>query len=65
MPHNKEALALVKQLYDDGVLDPEFITGENQGGYWAISHSFVNGRIGVTHSATLTEEANEWYDING
>ena len=54
MPHNKEALALVKQLYDDGVLDPEFITGENQGGYWAISHSFVNGRIGVTHTARMT-----------
>lgn len=50
---NKEALKLIHQLYKDGVLDPEFVTGENTGGYWAISQSFVNGRIGVTHSASM------------
>ena len=45
---NKEALKLLNKWYNDGVLDPEFITGENSGGYWALSHSFINGRIGYT-----------------
>lgn len=54
MPGNKDALALIKQLYDDKVLDPEFVTGENtSGGYWAISNSFINGRIGFTYSANV------------
>jgi putative aldouronate transport system substrate-binding protein len=47
-PEMKEALAYAKKWYDDGVLDPEFITGENTGGYWAISHSYLNHRIGMT-----------------
>lgn len=54
LPSNKDALELLHQMYVDGVIDPEFVTGENQGGYWAISHSFVNGRIGVTHTARMT-----------
>ncbi len=48
VPAAKDALALLRKWYADGVLDPEFITGENQGGYWAISHAFLNGRIGVS-----------------
>ena len=61
MPKAKEALALLNRLYKDGVLDPEFITGENQGGYWALSHAFINQRIGLSclgrwyHWADLTE----------
>ena len=47
-PDAKEALATLRKWYADGVLDPEFITGENTGGYWPISHSFINGRIGCT-----------------
>ncbi len=47
-PEMKEALARISKWYADGVLDPEFITGENKGGYWAISHQFVNGIIGFT-----------------
>lgn len=47
-PEMKEALALLNRWYQDGVIDPEFITGENKGGYWAISHAFVEGRIGYT-----------------
>lgn len=53
LPRNKEALALLAKMYADGVIDPEFVTGENQGGYWAISHAFVNGRIGCTYSAGI------------
>ncbi len=47
-PEMKQALTLLNKWYNDGVIDPEFITGENQGGYWAISHAFVNGKIGYT-----------------
>lgn len=44
----KEALKTLHAWYEEGLIDPEFITGENTGGYWAISHSFVNNRIGMT-----------------
>lgn len=47
-PEMKEALERISKWYADGVIDPEFVTGENQGGYWALSHSFINGRIGVS-----------------
>ena len=47
-PEMKDALSLLSKWYKDGVIDPEFITGENKGGYWAVSHSFINGKIGVT-----------------
>ncbi len=47
-PEMKEALTRIAKWYQDGVIDPEFVTGENQGGYWALSHSFINGRIGVS-----------------
>lgn len=47
-PEMQDGLALLNKWYRDGVIDPEFITGENKGGYWAVSHSFINGKIGVT-----------------
>jgi putative aldouronate transport system substrate-binding protein len=47
-PEMKQALQLLSKWYADGVIDPEFVTGENTGGYWAISQPFVNGRIGFT-----------------
>lgn len=50
-PEAKDALRLLAKWYADGVLDPEYITGENTGGYWALSHSFGNGRIGLTSAA--------------
>lgn len=46
--HYKEALKTLHDWYVEGLIDPEFITGENTGGYWAISHSMVNNRIGMT-----------------
>jgi putative aldouronate transport system substrate-binding protein len=48
LPEMKEALGYLRKLYADGVIDPEFVTSENKGGYWAISHAFINGRIGLT-----------------
>lgn len=51
-PKAKEALEKMRQWYQDGIIDPEFITGENKGGYWALSHAFCNGRIGFTARGT-------------
>lgn len=75
---NKEALELCAKLYADGVLDPEFVTGENNGGYWAVNHSFINGVIGASCHASIDHYrrpdvcndnggpvAVEWYAING
>jgi putative aldouronate transport system substrate-binding protein len=50
-PEVKEALGVLAQYYKDGVLSPEFITGENKGGYWAVSHAFTEGQIGFTGHA--------------
>lgn len=47
-PRAKQALGYLARWYHDGVIDPEAISGENHGGYWAISHAFVSGRIGFT-----------------
>ncbi|MCI3926983.1 extracellular solute-binding protein [Paenibacillus sp. TRM 82003] len=53
MPEAKEALQLLNKWYEDGIIDPEFITGENTGDYWGISHAFVNGKIGFTGHAQI------------
>ncbi|CAM4269503.1 extracellular solute-binding protein [Paenibacillus tarimensis] len=47
-PEMKEALQYLQKWYQDGVIDPEFVTGENKGGYKHLSHAFINGRIGMT-----------------
>ena len=47
-PEMKEALALLAKWYKDGIIDPEFLTGENTGGHWSNSQAFLNGRIGYT-----------------
>jgi len=52
-PDVKRALELMAKWYKDGVIDPEFITGENQGGYWALSHAFIKGRIGFSTRANF------------
>lgn len=50
-PEMKEALRTLQKWYRDGVIDPEFITGENKSGYWAVSQDFENGKVGVTGMA--------------
>lgn len=47
-PEMKDALKILSKMYQDGVLDPEFVTGENQGGYWPLTQPFINGRIGLS-----------------
>ena len=49
-PGMKDALTLLAKWYADKLIDPEFITGENQGGYWALSVPFENGQIGFSSS---------------
>ena len=52
LPGMRDALTLLAKWYKDGVLDPEYITGENQGGYWAIAHAFDYQKIGVSGMGT-------------
>ncbi|WP_440114771.1 extracellular solute-binding protein [Paenibacillus sp. QZ-Y1] len=47
-PEMKEALQYLRKWYHDGVIDPEFVTGENKGGYKHLSHAFISSRIGMT-----------------
>ncbi|MGO4529093.1 extracellular solute-binding protein [Paenibacillus sp. 2TAF8] len=47
-PEMKQALTYLRKWYKDGVIDPEFVTGENKGGYKHLSHAFINGKIGMT-----------------
>lgn len=47
-PEAKEALAVLRDWHEKGIIDKEFITGENHGGYAWLSHSFMNDRIGLT-----------------
>ncbi len=78
LPGNKDVLAILQKAYADGVLDPEFITGENTGGYWAISQGFINGLYGVSALASIGHYrypevmgddggrcAQEYYAVNG
>ena len=47
-PEARQALEILAKWYRDKVIDPEFVTGENHGGYWALSHAFIKGRIGFS-----------------
>jgi len=47
-PEMKEALKLLAKWYVDGVLDPEFVTGERTGGHWSATQAFSAGRIGFS-----------------
>lgn len=52
LPETKQALEKLRQWKQDDVIDPEWVVGENTGGYWAVSNAFVNGKIGVsTHGS--------------
>lgn len=48
LPEAKQALQTLNKWYKAGILDPQFITGENTGGYWAITQPFINQEIGLT-----------------
>lgn len=48
MPEMKEGLTLLSKWYKDGLIDPEFIGGENKGQKWSSAVAFWNGRIGFS-----------------
>ncbi len=48
LPEMKDALTKLNQWYQDGLIDPEFITGENKGQHFASTVVFWNGRIGFS-----------------
>lgn len=48
LPEMREALKLLNKWYTDGLIDPEFITGENKGQAIGSSVTFWNGRIGFS-----------------
>ncbi len=48
----KEAVVKLAQYYEDGLIDPEFITGENKGQSYYNSPPFWNGTIGYTVAGT-------------
>lgn len=52
-PGMKDALTLLAKWYKDGLIDPEFITGENQGGHWCLSVPFERGQIGFSSSGAF------------
>jgi putative aldouronate transport system substrate-binding protein len=47
-PEMKQALAKLAQWYKDGVIDPEFVTGENLGGRGDLTQAFIINRIGLS-----------------
>ena len=49
----KDALELLAKWYADGLVDPEFVTGENQGGHWSLSIPFENGTLGFSSSGAF------------
>lgn len=67
-PEAKEVLTLLNDWYKKGLIDKEFITGENHGGYQWLSHAFMNGQIGVTcaqpyhylNASTDTSDPKNW-----
>jgi putative aldouronate transport system substrate-binding protein len=61
-PEAKEALATLQKWYKDGVIDPEFVTGEHTSGYWATSQAFINGKIGVTGLGQFYHYTTPLYD---
>jgi putative aldouronate transport system substrate-binding protein len=48
LPEMKEALKVLNKWYKDGLIDPEFVTGENKGQSWSNAVAFWNGKIGFT-----------------
>lgn len=50
MPEAKEALATLHKWYKEGLIDPEFITKESEGGYWALSQPLNKGKIDFTNA---------------
>lgn len=44
----KQVVTKLAQWYQEGIIDPEYVTGEHTSGYAAISNAFESSKIGVT-----------------
>ncbi|MDG0809967.1 type 2 periplasmic-binding domain-containing protein [Cohnella rhizosphaerae] len=60
-PEMKDALTVLNKWYKEELIDPEFVTGENTGGYWADSQALYNGRIGLTGNGMFYQWRNELF----
>ena len=51
----KEVVSILADMYADGVIDPEFVTGTEAapGGYWAASNGLINGQFGASANASI------------
>ncbi|MGI5899160.1 MAG: hypothetical protein ACOX8S_04460 [Christensenellales bacterium] len=58
-PGMKDALSQLATWYADGILNPEYITGENRGDHWSISHDFIEGRILYTNNGPFYQNMPE------
>lgn len=61
-PECREALELLQRWKKDDIIDPEWVIGENKGGYWALSHAFINGKIGVSSHGEYYHWTPKLYD---
>jgi len=52
-PGMRDALELLARWYSEGLIDPEWVTGENQGNNWAWSIPFEQGSLGFTSSGAF------------
>lgn len=57
-PEMKEALKMLAKWYKDGVIDPEFVTGERKEGHWSATQAFASGRIGFTSAGQYYNSGN-------
>ncbi len=57
IPEMRDALARLNRYYDDGLIEPEFVTGEERGQSWWSSPPFWNGQIGFSANAA-------WYHVD-
>ena len=55
-PGMKDALTLLAKWYKDGLIDPEFVTGENAGGHWSLSIPFENGVVGFSSPGAFYQQ---------
>ncbi|MBQ9409847.1 MAG: extracellular solute-binding protein, partial [Clostridia bacterium] len=52
---SKEVLAILADMYADGLIDPEYVKGKEStdGAYWAASAGLINGLYGASANASI------------
>ena len=54
-PKSKEVVEILAQMYADGLIDPEFVSGTEAapGTYWAASNGLITGLYGASANASI------------